>query len=380
MSDTDDIAEPTGLEQRYRRVLRLLPASYREVWEEDMVATFLAAERAAREEDPEHDPAWADDFGRPPFPEVASVALLAARLRLGFGGTPPRAVAWGGAARLLALMSLLVYAVFGLIGIGLLVWQAGRIPGAPPPEWAVGLPRGGWEAAWVVLGLAWLPAYFALLAGRYRVAQVLALVGFGVNLLSAGADVVSGKQPHVTSGAADLLLNLLVVLALGAFHREAPPVRQRPWLLALPFGVALAAALLYLGRPVDGRAVVVLDWFGLHSIAIAVAGVAYLAGAAAGVITVTARWAVALATLAAAVFALRSLTLADYVLSHHDAQFFEAGGVVLTARTLGLLEAPAALAVAEPLTGLAARALRRLPPGPAAAVLRCPHSRAAMRR
>jgi hypothetical protein len=30
-----------GLEQRYRRVLRLLPGYYRDKWEEDMVAAFL---------------------------------------------------------------------------------------------------------------------------------------------------------------------------------------------------------------------------------------------------------------------------------------------------------------------------------------------------
>ena len=30
-----------GLEQRYRRVLRLLPGYYREQWEEDMVGAFL---------------------------------------------------------------------------------------------------------------------------------------------------------------------------------------------------------------------------------------------------------------------------------------------------------------------------------------------------
>jgi hypothetical protein len=32
----------TRLEERHRRVLRSLPAPYRKIWEEDMVATFLA--------------------------------------------------------------------------------------------------------------------------------------------------------------------------------------------------------------------------------------------------------------------------------------------------------------------------------------------------
>ena len=32
------------LEQRYRRVLRLLPGYYRDTWEEDMVAAFLVSQ------------------------------------------------------------------------------------------------------------------------------------------------------------------------------------------------------------------------------------------------------------------------------------------------------------------------------------------------
>lgn len=44
----------TVLEQRYRLVLRMLPASYREVWEEDMVATFLASMGTNDVEDAEY--------------------------------------------------------------------------------------------------------------------------------------------------------------------------------------------------------------------------------------------------------------------------------------------------------------------------------------
>ena len=53
----------TVLEQRYRSLLRLLPGSYRKVWEEDMVASFLEA--MARDDPDEADyladcdgPAW----------------------------------------------------------------------------------------------------------------------------------------------------------------------------------------------------------------------------------------------------------------------------------------------------------------------------------
>ena len=42
------MSAPSRLEQRYRRVLRLLPAPYRLAWEEEMVATFLATMDSGR--------------------------------------------------------------------------------------------------------------------------------------------------------------------------------------------------------------------------------------------------------------------------------------------------------------------------------------------
>jgi hypothetical protein len=65
-----------GLEQRFRRVLRLLPGYYREQWEEDMVAAFLDGWMTG---DPYTDECVLE-FCKPAWPEVASVALLAARL------------------------------------------------------------------------------------------------------------------------------------------------------------------------------------------------------------------------------------------------------------------------------------------------------------
>ena len=39
------------LEDRYRAVLRVLPASYRTVWEEEMVSTFLESTRTGDPDD-----------------------------------------------------------------------------------------------------------------------------------------------------------------------------------------------------------------------------------------------------------------------------------------------------------------------------------------
>ena len=56
------------LEQRYRRVLRLLPGYYRDKWEEDMVAAFLDTWLTG---DPDEDSVTME-FDRPGWREVAS--------------------------------------------------------------------------------------------------------------------------------------------------------------------------------------------------------------------------------------------------------------------------------------------------------------------
>jgi hypothetical protein len=117
-----------GLEQRYRRVLRLLPGYYRDAWEEDMVAAFLDSWLTG---DPEVDVAVLK-FCRPSVGEVASVAGLAARLYLGGAGTPRRYFAWGQAVRRAVLAVLLVHAVLGLNVLVRTAWSR-RLFGLPAP-------------------------------------------------------------------------------------------------------------------------------------------------------------------------------------------------------------------------------------------------------
>jgi hypothetical protein len=128
-----------GLEQRYRRVLRLLPGYYRERWEQDMVAAFLDSWLTG---DPEVDAA-VRRFCRPSWGEVASVAGLAARLYLGGAGAPRRYFAWGQAIRRAVLAVLLVHAVLGLNVLVRAAWSR-RLFGlpAPPASLAVAAPGG----------------------------------------------------------------------------------------------------------------------------------------------------------------------------------------------------------------------------------------------
>jgi hypothetical protein len=101
------------LEQRYRRVLRLLPDFYRQQWEEDMVAAFLDSWLTG---DPYTDECVLE-FCKPGWQEVASVVLLAARLYLGGAGVPRRYLACGQAVRGAVLALLMVHAVRGLDGL-----------------------------------------------------------------------------------------------------------------------------------------------------------------------------------------------------------------------------------------------------------------------
>ena len=118
----------TLLEARYRAVLRLLPATYREVWEEEMVATFL--ERVEHED---RDGADVPERLRPSWAETGSVVALAVRSRLGGIGAPARYLLWGEAVRRVALTGLLVHAVTTLVGVGFAFWHAGLLPGLPAP-------------------------------------------------------------------------------------------------------------------------------------------------------------------------------------------------------------------------------------------------------
>jgi hypothetical protein len=116
------------LEQRYRRVLRLLPGYYRAQWEEDMVAAFLDGWLTG---DPDEDSVTME-YDRPGWPEIASVAGLAARLYLGAVGAPRRYLAWGQAVRGTVLALLLTHAIWG-VGAVVVVARSHRLIGWIPP-------------------------------------------------------------------------------------------------------------------------------------------------------------------------------------------------------------------------------------------------------
>jgi hypothetical protein len=355
------------LEQRYRLVLRVLPAAYRKAWEEDMVATFLDSVDSDDAEAAE----YAADYGRPSWSEVATVASLAVRLRLGAAGAPPRYLAWGQTVRLVALTGLLVNAAAATIVAGSTLWLAGKLGWlpAPPADWAPAMPPSAWHTLWTLAGLLWLPAYVGLLLGHRRAAQLLAALAVlpdGAAAISATTDLAAGTAPLLLMIWAHLLVEALLVLALVAFHQDAPPVRRRPWLVALVVGIAVLLGLFPVVRPTNPW--VLVDWPGLYCAGLVGAAVAHLAAPALGRTLGTPSWSLALVLLALAVFGLRVVSLLGYALG-------TTGGQRSALLTVGAGEALAVLAVGGPLARRAATVLRRLPAVPAAPTASSPPTR-----
>jgi hypothetical protein len=223
------------LEERYRRVLRMLPAGFRRDWEDDMVATFLDRAYRSRPDDPE-----GVDISSPRWPEVASVARQAVRLRIGDGsGAGPREYVTGGALRRFALAGVLAHVALALSGVLLAVWWTTRLTGSE-----AGFTSWG-RALLSLSGLLWIPAYAGLLSGRPRIAAVLGAVTLVPEVMSLPS------QPNLSFGLAWLLAGVAPLPAMVAFHRGAPPVRGRPWLIAVPVLTAALVAVVLVTPPAD---------------------------------------------------------------------------------------------------------------------------------
>ncbi len=305
-----------SLEQRYRRVLRLLPRYYRDRWEEDMVAAFLDGWLTG---DPYTDECVLE-FCKPAWQEVASVVLLAARLYLGGAGAPSRYLAWGQAVRAAVLALLMVHAVRGLDGLRLVFLARGPHPlgivPAPPAAMAP-LPGIAWPAAvWYLAGYAWIVIFVALILGHYRAARVLAVIAAGLDLVWLAQGQLTGAllSPY-GSWAFWILHDLVPILAMAAFHQDAPPVPRWPWLLALPANYLLVA-VPELAAMATGHQAWVPDLPGLSCILVAVLCLAHAPKALSGRAG-TGVWSLTVVLLAAVAATYRIASLGDYLQGHY---------------------------------------------------------------
>ena len=303
------------LEQRYRRVLRLLPGWYRDKWEEDMVAAFLDSWHTG---DPEDD-AWALEFGKPTWDEVASVAGLAVRLYLGGAGAPRRYFAWGQAIRRAVLTVLLVHAVLAVDVLVFLVWRHRLVGWLPAPSWSLvtAAPGGVWPAVFYVVNIAWIAIFVLLVLGRYRAARLLAALAIVPDLAALLQAQLTGIMP-VPFGpwAWWVLVNFVPVLAMAAFHHDAPLAARWPWLLALPAGYLLVYGPL-LALQAGGNSAWLPDFSGLCCLLAALACLAHVPRAWSRRAAGSGVWSLTLILLATLAGAYRILTLSGYLHDPH---------------------------------------------------------------
>jgi hypothetical protein len=292
------------LERRYRRALRLLPGYYRQQWEEDMVAAFLDSSLTG---DPKEDE-FITEYGRPSWPELASVAGLAARLYLGGAGAPHRYFTWGQAVRGAVLVVTLAHATQALGSFAVLAWAHHPFGLAvSPAQLAAGEWEGIWAGTWYAVGYAWIVAYVALILGYRRTAQVIAALAIVPDL------VYLLQYPGPWAGW--ILFDLVPVLALAAFHQDAPPVARRSWLLALPVSFVLVAAPV-MAIQTSGDASW-LDQPGLYCILVTLACLAHALVARARRSTGSGEWSLTLILLAAAtgIYQITSLAAHPHLLA-----------------------------------------------------------------
>jgi hypothetical protein len=318
------------LELRYRWWLRLLPGDYRDRWEEDMVAAFLDSKKTG---DPGKDTFIAES-GHPDWREEASVVALAIRLRLGGGQAPPRYVAWGQAVRSAVLIVILARVMMDARAVLFVAWAHRLIswPSAPPAH--LNLILGIWPPMWYAVHCAWLAVYLGLVLGYRRAARLIAVLAAAADLTYLAASLLSASEPW----AYWLLLDLAPVLAMAAFHRDAPPVPRRPWLAVLPAGLVLAAVPPFVIQVTDS-AMALRDPAGLFCILIAAAGLLRLLLAWSGRTKHGSPWSLTLTLLAAVTGAYRIASISDY---WHDPHLIRVSLVELL-----ILAAAAALVVPD---------------------------------
>jgi hypothetical protein len=150
-------------ERNYRRVLRLLPAGYRQLWEEDMVSAYL--DKVA-------------DSPRRSAGEWLAVAWLALRLRLNGSHASRRARLWYQTMLGIALLTTLYESLSATLVFADMVGWASKV-GSYHVSWQNQV-AGWWQAG----GLLWVPTFVCLVLGRVVAARVLVLVAlayeFGV--------------------------------------------------------------------------------------------------------------------------------------------------------------------------------------------------------
>jgi hypothetical protein len=315
--------EPSTLELRYRRLLRVLPRPYREAREQEMVDTFLDSEFGA---DPENADLTAKFGGVGPA-ETLSVLALALRLRWADPVGPERYRIRLSALRIALVAALAMLAAWAVILVCGALWTAWW---SPPVDDAVpaGTPvSGAPDELWQVINrwafVLWIPALVLAIRGGRRAtwwAAALSAVPAALPVvLAVGYPLVAGEPVVLAATKVAVLVGLA---ALAATDATTSIPQLRTWLIAaaavivaINAYVLLVAIALSAGEPPGWLST--LGWivgFGtasfVWSLVVISVGTTFLIGAASGHRVDTAS-VLALAWLAGVVTLQRAARLVD---------------------------------------------------------------------
>jgi hypothetical protein len=211
----------------------------------------------------------------------------------------------------------LVQATRGLEALVQTVWSRhlfGWLPAAPASLVAA-TPGPG---VWYLVAYAWIAAFVTLALGYYRTAQVIAALAIVPDLVQLLVGQFAGRlpAPYVGPWAFWVLLNLVPVLAMTAYHRNAPPTAPWRWLLALPATYLLVWVPL-LALQATGNFAWVPDFSGLYCVLVAVACLAHAPRARSRHTDGSGVWSLTLAMLAVDAGVYRIFSIGDYLHNPH---------------------------------------------------------------
>jgi hypothetical protein len=166
-----------------------------------------------------------------------------------------------------------------------------------------------------VVNIAWIVIFVALALGHYWTARVLAALAIVPGLAALLQAQLTGVMPAPFGPWAWwVLLGLVPVLAMAAFHSAAPPAARLPWLLALPAGYLLVIVPVMVAQA-TGNVAWVPDFSGQCCLLAALACLVHAPRAWSRQATGSGVWSLTLALLAAVAGAYRIATLSGYA---HD--------------------------------------------------------------
>jgi hypothetical protein len=226
----------TPAERQYRRVLRLLPAGYRQLWEEDMVGAYMDS---------------VADSPRRSVGEWFSVGWLALRLRLNGSHATPRAQLWYRMVLGIAMLATLYESLNATVSFAYSVVDTNR--GFLDRSWPIHV---AYRSALV---LVWVATFICLVLGRLGAARVLVLVALAHELGLTSLVLAHTLNPGLSGGLPPFGASItheaaLCLTAVSVFLIPRDFRLSRGWLGAYVVPAAVVVPMAVAQQPASGLA------------------------------------------------------------------------------------------------------------------------------